>query len=126
MMLIEVPVRLATVDLMRWFTTSVLAQRRGRDTEVVMKDVVELIEQDHRDMEQMFARLQAGDGDRAILFQQMAAMLTAHSRAEEAEVYPAIAGAGDEEEVQHAREEHAEADELLAKLKEADPGTPEF
>jgi iron-sulfur cluster repair protein YtfE (RIC family) len=91
-----------------------------------MKDVVELIEQDHRDMEQMFARLQAGDGDRAMLFQQMAAMLTAHSRAEEAEVYPAIAGAGDDEEVQHAREEHAEADELLAKLKEADPGTPEF
>jgi len=90
------------------------------------QDVVVLIEQDHRDMEQMFARLQAGDGDKAMIFQQMAALLTAHSRAEEAEVYPAIAKAGDAEEVTHAREEHAEADDLLSKLKALDPMSPEF
>ena len=90
------------------------------------QDVVSLIIQDHRDMQQMFARLQNGDGDRAMLFQQMAAVLTAHSRAEEAEVYPAIAKAADADEVKHAREEHAEADELLAALKDLDPQSPEF
>jgi hemerythrin superfamily protein len=60
------------------------------------------------------------------LFQQMAGVLTAHSRAEEAEVYPAVADASDPEEVKHAREEHAEADDLLASLKGMDPESPEF
>jgi hemerythrin-like domain-containing protein len=90
------------------------------------RDVVALIEQDHRDMEQLFNRLRTRQGDRALLFQQMAAMLTAHSRAEEAEVYPAIAKAGDTDEVGHAREEHAEADDLLASLKTMDPESAEF
>jgi hemerythrin superfamily protein len=89
-------------------------------------DVVALIVQDHRDMQQMFTRLQNGEGDRAMLFEQMAAMLTAHSRAEEAEVYPAIAKAGDAEAVKHAREEHAEADDLLGKLKTLDHDSVEF
>jgi hemerythrin-like domain-containing protein len=90
-----------------------------------MKDVIALIEQDHRDMEQMFARLQSGDGDRAMLFEQLAAVLTAHSRAEEAEVYPTLAKA-DADEAKHARQEHAEADDLLAKLKSLDPDGAEF
>src|SRR5215211_2876495 len=90
-----------------------------------MKDVIALIEQDHRDMEQIFARLRTGNGDRAMLFQQLAAILTGHSRAEEAEVYPTLAKA-DAEEAEHAREEHAEADDLLAKLKSLDPESAEF
>jgi hemerythrin-like domain-containing protein len=90
------------------------------------RDVVALIEQDHRDMEQMFERLRSRQGDRALLFQQLAAMLTAHSRAEEAEVYPAIASSGESDEVSHAREEHAEADDLLAGLKTMDPESTEF
>jgi hypothetical protein len=56
----------------------------------------------------------------------MAAVLTAHSRAEEAEVYPAIAKTADPEQVHHAREEHAEADEILTKLKTSDPDSTEF
>jgi hemerythrin superfamily protein len=90
------------------------------------RDVVTLIIQDHRDMQQLFTRLRAGDGDRELLFQQVAAMLTAHSRAEEAEVYPAIAKAGESDEVTHAREEHAEADELLTALKNLDPYSARF
>lgn len=90
------------------------------------KDVVDLIVQDHRDMQQMFDRLRSGDGDRALLFEQMAAVLTAHSRAEEAEVYPAIEKAGDSDDVTHARQEHAEADDLLATLKTLDPDSTEF
>jgi hemerythrin-like domain-containing protein len=90
------------------------------------KDVVELITQDHREMERLFERLQQGDGDPALLFPQMAAALTAHSRAEEAEVYPEIANAADAAAVIHAREEHAAADDLLAKLTTLDPGSAEF
>jgi hypothetical protein len=90
------------------------------------RDVIDLIIQDHRDLQQLFGRLQAGDGDRELLFQQMAALLGAHSRAEEAEVYPAIVRAGEGEEVEHAREEHAEADDLLASLMDLDPMSSEF
>ena len=90
------------------------------------RDVVDLIIQDHRDMQEMFAKLRNGGGDPLRVFQQMAAILTAHSRAEESEVYPAIARAGDKDEVTHAREEHAEADELVAKLKRLDPESAEF
>src|SRR5688500_10778395 len=91
---------------------------RGRVEEFVMADVITLIEQDHRAMEELFERLQSGSADRGLLFQQMAAMLAAHSRAEEAEVYPEIArAAGEEQEIDHAREEHAQADELVAQLK---------
>lgn len=90
------------------------------------EDVVDLIKQDHREMERMFQKLRSGDGDRALLFQQLAAVLTAHSRAEEAEVYPEIAGAADADTVTHAREEHAEADELLTRLKSMDPHSAEF
>jgi hemerythrin superfamily protein len=90
------------------------------------QDVVALIVQDHRDMQQIFNRLRSGQGDRRLLFQQMAALLTAHSRAEEAEVYPAIAEAGESDVVVHAREEHAEADELLTGLREMDADSAEF
>jgi len=90
------------------------------------RDVVTLIIQDHRDMQQLFARLRGGEGDRELLFQQMAAMLTAHSRAEEAEVYPVLAKAGESDEVTHAREEHAEADEMLGTLKTLDPHSDRF
>lgn len=56
----------------------------------------------------------------------MAAVLTEHSRAEEAEVYPAIAQSGEQDEIEHAREEHAQADELIAQLRTMDPESVEF
>ena len=52
--------------------------------------------------------------------------LTAHSRAEEAEVYPAAAEAGGGEDVEHSQKEHLEADQLLARLAETDPDAPDF
>lgn len=54
-------------------------------------------------------------------------MLVAHSRAEEAEVYPVAAKeakAGGE--VEHSQEEHAEAEQLPEELGAADPTTSQF
>ncbi|MGH3352176.1 MAG: hemerythrin domain-containing protein, partial [Nocardioides sp.] len=49
-------------------------------------------------------------------------LLAAHSRAEEAEVYPVARDeAGEAEEVAHSQEEHLLADRLLAELSECDP-----
>jgi hemerythrin superfamily protein len=93
----------------------------------VAGDVVELIMTDHREVERLFDELMDEPQKRPNLLPVLTTLLTAHSRAEEAEVYPVAAGeAGEAEEVAHSQEEHVEADELLARLAATDPTAPEF
>jgi hemerythrin superfamily protein len=81
-------------------------------------DAVTLIKNDHRLMEQLFSRLKSGDGDRRTLVSEVAARLSAHARAEEAEVYPVIAkSAGEKQEVEHGTYEHFEAEHKLGKVR---------
>lgn len=81
-------------------------------------DAVMLIEQDHRALEALFDQVTAGKGDREALIQQITTRLTAHARAEEAEVYPALeTEPREEEEVEHAYDEHREAEHLLRKAR---------
>ncbi|WP_190394278.1 hemerythrin domain-containing protein [Nocardiopsis quinghaiensis] len=90
-------------------------------------DAITLITQDHRRMEELFDRLQSEPDQRPRLLDEIEAMLTAHSRAEEDEVYPATAEAsGERAQVQHSTEEHHEAEELLRRLKDCDPNSGEF
>ena len=90
-------------------------------------DVVDLIMQDHREVERLFDELKENPEKRPNLLPVLTTLLTAHSRAEEAEVYPvAAAEAGEKEEVSHSQQEHIEADQLLAKLAKTDPTSPEF
>src|SRR4051794_18861340 len=80
-------------------------------------DAVTLITNDHRLMDQLFAQLKAGDGDRRALVAEVEARLSAHARAEEAEVYPVVAkAAGEQEEVEHGTYEHLEAEHRLQKV----------
>ena len=81
-------------------------------------DAITLIKNDHRLLEQLFARLEGGDGDRRDLVAEVAARLEAHARAEEAEVYPVIAkAAGEKDEVRHGTYEHLEAEHKLRKVR---------
>ena len=82
-------------------------------------DAVSLIEQDHRELEALFQRVLAGDGDRRAAVEEITARLTAHARAEEEEVYPALTKADPDEEaeVDHAYDEHHEAEHLLRKAR---------
>jgi hemerythrin superfamily protein len=98
------------------------------ETEANMaEDAVTLIMKDHRTMEELFDRLQSEPDQRPRLLEEIEAILTAHSRAEEDEVYPAAAeAAGEGPEVRHGTEEHQEAEELLQKLKDCDPNSKEF
>ncbi|MEU4602760.1 hemerythrin domain-containing protein [Kribbella sp. NPDC023972] len=90
-------------------------------------DVVDLIMQDHREVERLFDELKDSPEKRPNLLPVLTTLLTAHSRAEEAEVYPVAATeAGEKEEVSHSQQEHIEADQLLAKLAQTDPTSPEF
>ncbi|MFG1820673.1 hemerythrin domain-containing protein [Kribbella sp. NPDC049174] len=90
-------------------------------------DVVDLIMQDHREVERLFDELKDSPEKRPGLLPVLTTLLTAHSRAEEAEVYPVAASeAGEKEEIQHSQQEHIEADQLLAKLAKTDPTSLEF
>ncbi|GAB1516209.1 hemerythrin domain-containing protein [Actinophytocola sp. KF-1] len=90
-------------------------------------DVVDLIMQDHREVERLFDELKQHRDKRPLLTPVLAAMLTAHSRAEESEVYPvAKKEAGEDEEVAHSQQEHAQAEEMLVRLTGADPESPEY
>ena len=89
-------------------------------------NVVDLIMNDHRELERIFDQLMTQPDKRPTLVPVMIALLTAHSRAEEAEVYPAAASSGGTKDVEHSQKEHLEADQLAAKVAETDFDSPEF
>jgi len=90
-------------------------------------DVVQLIMDDHREVERLFQALRTQKDDRPLLLPQLTSLLIAHSRAEESEVYPAARDeAGETDEVAHSQEEHAEADAMLEEIAALDPGTEAF
>jgi len=89
-------------------------------------DVVDLIMKDHRELERLFDTLLNEPDKRAGLVPLMTTLLTAHSRAEESEVYPAARAAGGEDDVEHSQKEHLEADQLARKVAETDPDSEDF
>jgi hemerythrin superfamily protein len=97
-------------------------------------DVIAILEHDHREVEEMFDELTALRGDtseeamsrRKDLVEQVTIELVRHSVAEEVLVYPQVADKISEDEAKHAREEHAEAEETLARLEKLDPDDAAF
>jgi len=91
----------------------------------VSDDVIDLIEHDHREVEQLFARLEAG-GDQDALLRQVAEELIAHSKAEEEVVYPAITAAASEEkeDVKDGTAEHHHIEHMLEQLLQQGADAP--
>jgi hemerythrin superfamily protein len=90
-------------------------------------DVVDLIMADHREVERLFELLKRQPTTRGLNFPVLCALLIAHSRAEEAEVYPVAKDeAGENEEVAHSQGEHAEAEQMLERMAAMDPDSAEF
>src|SRR5215213_10275553 len=98
------------------------------------RDVIEVLEHDHREVEEMFAELESLRGAatderkqrRKDVADQVTIELVRHSVAEEVLVYPQVEDKVSEEEVEHARKEHAEAEETLARLEKLDADDPGF
>ncbi|MFJ8648293.1 hemerythrin domain-containing protein [Streptomyces sp. NPDC093546] len=88
-------------------------------------DVVELILQDHRRMEELFRTLRNVEADRAAALEEFAHLLIAHASAEEDKVYPALRRYKnvDDDDVEHSVHEHTEANEALLALLEVEDVT---
>ncbi|HEV2059538.1 MAG TPA: hemerythrin domain-containing protein [Solirubrobacteraceae bacterium] len=98
------------------------------------RDVIEVLEHDHREVEQMFAELESLRGAsteeaksrRKDVAEQVTIELVRHSVAEEVLVYPMVDKKVSAEEADHARKEHAEAEETLQRLEKLDADDPAF
>jgi hemerythrin superfamily protein len=98
------------------------------------RDVIEVLEHDHREVEEMFSELESLRGAstddaksrRKDLTEQVTVELVRHSVAEEVLVYPEVSDKVGSEEADHAREEHAEAEETLQRLEKLDADDPSF
>ena len=98
------------------------------------RDVIEVLEHDHREVEGMFAELEALRGAttepdrqrRKDVAEQVTIELVRHSVAEEVLVYPQVEDRVSAEEAEHARKEHAEAEETLQRLEKLDADDPGF
>ena len=98
------------------------------------RDVIEVLEHDHREVEQMFGELESLRGAstdearsrRKAVTEQVTIELVRHSVAEEVLVYPQVDNRISSEEAEHARKEHAEAEETLHRLEKLDADDPAF
>jgi hemerythrin superfamily protein len=98
------------------------------------RDVIEILEHDHREVEQMFSELETLRGAstdeaqsrRKALTDQVTIELVRHSVAEEVLVYPQVEDKVSAEEAEHARKEHAEAEQTLHRLEKLDADSPAF
>ncbi len=88
-----------------------------------MLDVVDLIIQDHRELERLLNRLEDEPASRPAVLPLLATLLRAHRRAEVSEIYPATAA--EDIEVGGLRE-YRETDRILDRLDECDPAGEEF
>jgi hemerythrin superfamily protein len=98
------------------------------------RDVIEILTHDHREVEQMFGQLEMLRGAtdetslsrRKDLADQVTIELVRHSVAEEAEVYPRVREKVSADEADHAKEEHAEAEETMKRLEKLSPSDAAF
>ena len=88
----------------------------------VTTDVVELILEDHRTMEELFRTMRNKEADRAGALREFADLLLAHAGAEEQKVYPALRRYKnvDDEDVEHGVHEHDEGNKALLALLEVE------
>jgi hemerythrin superfamily protein len=93
------------------------------------QDVIEVLTQDHREVEELFVKLEgmqpattaAQRKRRKDLVDQVTIELVRHSVAEETEVYPAVKEKVSKQEADRAAKEHAEAERTMKRLERLKP-----
>src|SRR5205807_2423433 len=93
-------------------------------------DVIELLEHDHREVEQMFAEFEQATSkeQKETLRDRIIIELVRHSEAEEQAVYPMIRKAIDngDQIVEHEIDEHSKAERIMKELDTMSADDPQF
>jgi hemerythrin superfamily protein len=92
--------------------------------QVVPADAIALLEQDHREVEGLYAQFKDADSnaEKADLARKICLALTVHAEIEEAILYPRAKKVLDESDlVDEAEVEHASAKQLIAEIEEMTP-----
>jgi len=90
-------------------------------------DWLSIVLDHHRDIEAAFAATHSAVGvSRTAEMSRLRILLSAHSIAEEAVIYPAMTEVGEKGHATHAYNEQALAKTEMAKLEKIDPTSPEF
>lgn len=89
-------------------------------------DVLELLESQHKEVDELIARIENRDGNVRSLFTQLADKLAAHATVEEKLFYPAVMAKDTEGQLREAVEEHLSIKRLLADLISLTPGDDAF
>lgn len=80
-------------------------------------DAIEMLTQQHREVDELFERIERSDGDERIqLIGRVCERLTLHTQIEERHFYPFAQSAGIQDLVDHSLEEHGEAKQLISQL----------
>ena len=95
-----------------------------------MPDVIELLEHDHREVEEMFADFDNATTpeDKRAIADKLIIELVRHSEAEEQAVYPVMAKKidGGKDLVEHEIDEHTKAEKLMKQMDGLDAGDPQL
>jgi iron-sulfur cluster repair protein YtfE (RIC family) len=90
-------------------------------------DVTRILETDHREVEELFAKIEKTEGkERQPFIDELATSLQAHMELEERVVYPAMQPVTGKEDVEEGKTEHDIARSGLAEVVELAPDTPGF
>jgi len=92
------------------------------------KDVVALLESQHREVEKLFSRYTQSVGSGSELVEEIISTLVVHSVAEEEYVYPAVRRRVENGDLaaDRAYQEQAEAESLMARIDDMAPDDPEL
>lgn len=104
-------------------------KRAQQNPEMKAVNALDLLEQDHREVEQMFDEFDELEGDegKEELAQKICMALTVHAQIEEEIFYPAARKAtGDNDLIDEAAVEHASAKRLVAEIEEMEVGEDLF
>lgn len=88
-------------------------------------DAINLLTQQHREVDELFVRVQSSSGDEKIrLLGLVCERLTIHAEIEERHFYPFARSAGIQDLVDHSVEEHAEVKQMISELLQAKRNDP--
>ena len=92
------------------------------------QDAIALLKQDHRNVEELFAKFEkaSGDGRKQDLAKEICLELSVHAKIEEEIFYPACEGKVDEDLLKESYVEHDGAKLLIAEIMAGEPKADEY